>query len=162
MQIAFTGSRQLSKQEEKFLYLEFNRFVSYHQASWHVGDAPGLDNFVRRAAPYYQKQLSVYEVHGNEPWQFAERSQRMIDAIAGQPLSWLYAFPNKPCPEGCKPCKNPSGKGSGTWLTIAYAHYCGLKVLLFPLTNEVSESRWMPDWWFLPQTKEDTAQLSLF
>ncbi|OUL23984.1 hypothetical protein BV378_20340 [Nostoc sp. RF31YmG] len=159
MQIAFTGARQLTKQQERDIYKDFAYFISNHNADWHVGDAPGLDDFVRRAAAYYNKTLTVYEVKGHQKWHFAERSKRMIDAIADLPDAWLYAFPNKLCPEGCKPCKNPNGGGSGTWLTIAYAHYRGLQIYLFPqFKTRFGDDSWKPDW----MRKLEGEQLSLF
>jgi hypothetical protein len=155
MEIAFTGPRQLTKEQELFIYKDFS-FISSHQANWHVGDAAGLDNFVQRAAGYYNKPLTVYRVEGKQRWQFAERSKRMVDALAGQPDAWLYAFPNKPCPPDCKPCKSPNGSGSGTWLTIAYARYRGLQICLLPQFK--SDEAWLPDWMKEPETE----QLSLF
>jgi hypothetical protein len=159
MEIAFTGPRQLTKDQERDIYKDFAYFISNHKAAWHVGDAPGLDNFVQRAAAYYNKQLTVYEVQGTERWHFAERSKRMIDAIATLQDAWLYAFPNKLCPPECKPCKNPNGGGSGTWLTIAYAHYRGLQIYLFPqFKTKFGDDSWKPDWMREP----DVEQLSLF
>ncbi|NMG11623.1 hypothetical protein [Brasilonema sp. UFV-L1] len=159
MQIAFTGPRQLTKQQEGNIYKDFSYFISNHKADWHVGDAPGLDNFVRRAAGYYKKQLTVYEVEGTEKWHFVERSKRMIDAIAALSDAWLYAFPNKLCPSECKPCKSPNGGGSGTWLTIAYAKYRGLQIYLFPLfQTQFDDTSCLPDWMKEPEAE----QLSLF
>ncbi len=159
MQIAFTGARKLTKEQEREIYKDFAYFISNHKAQWHVGDAPGLDDFVRRAAGYYGKTLTVYEVEGHQKWHFAERSKRMVDAIANLPDPWLYAFPNKLCPDGCKPCKNPNGSGSGTWLTIAYAKYRGLQIYLFPqFKTQFGDKSWMPDWLREPKAQ----QLSLF
>lgn len=153
MQIAFSGPRNLSKQQECDIYKDFEYFIANYNADWHVGDAPGLDAFVGRAAGYYNKQLTVYEVEGHEKWHFAARSKRMVDAIAHLDNAWLYAFPNKLCPDGCKPCKNPTGGGSGTWLTIAYAKYRGLQIYLFPQCKMLE-----PEW----LREEPLKQLSLF
>lgn len=152
MQIAFTGVRCLTKAQEDLIYKHFTH-ISIYEAQWHVGDAKGLDDFVRRAAGYHNKTLTVYEVQGKQRWHFAERSKRMIDAIANLPDPWLYAFPNKLCPDGCKPCKSPNGNGSGTWLTIAYAHYRGVQIQIFPL-----ETITLPKWLEAPHQK----QLKLF
>lgn len=54
MHISFTGPRTLTKEQEKDIYKDFSYFIANHAATWHVGDAAGLDNFVRRAAPYYK------------------------------------------------------------------------------------------------------------
>lgn len=159
MQIAFTGPRTISKEQEKDIYKDFSYFISNHVATWHVGDAPGLDNFVRRAAPYYKKDLTVYDVEGVEPWQFAKRSKRMVDAIADKSDAWLYAFPNKKCPEECKPGKNVVGAGSGTWLTVAYAKYRGINIYLFPqFKTRFGDKSWQPDW----LADDASNQLSLF
>ena len=159
MEIAFTGPRNLTKEQEQEIYKDFTYFISNHDANWHVGDAPGLDNFVRRAAGYYKKQITVYEVQGTERWCFAERSKKMVDALPRSEDSWLYAFPNKLCPPECKPCSNPNGGGSGTWLTIAYAKYRGLQIYFFPqFKTRFGDRRWMPEWLREPEAK----QLSLF
>lgn len=152
MQIAFTGARKLNQAQQQQVYGELT-LIGNHQADWHVGDAPGLDAIAREMAMKMDKNLTVYEVEGFQKWHFAERSKRMIDALVGLPSSCLYAFPNKPCPEGCKPCKNPNGRGSGTWLTVAYARYQGLQIQIFPLVGLS-----LPEW-LQPPTVE---QLKLF
>jgi hypothetical protein len=152
MQIAFTGVRRLTKSQEDLIYKHFTD-ISTYEAQWHVGDAPGLDALVRKFAADYHKTPTVYEVQGYQKWHFAARSKRMVDAIANLPDPWLYAFPNKLCPDGCKPCKSPNGNGSGTWLTIAYAHYRGVQIQIFPL-----ETITFPKWLEVPQNK----QLKLF
>jgi hypothetical protein len=160
MQIAFTGSRRLTKDQERDIYKNFTYSIANHKADWHVGDAPGLDNFVRRAAAYYDKTLTVYEIQGHQKWHFAERSKRMVDEIAHLEDPWLYAFPNKLCPDGCKPCKSPSGKGSGTWLTIAYAKYRGLHICILPqFFTQPEDKSWLPDWL---QSEPENKQLRLF
>lgn len=164
MRIAFSGPRELTKEQEKEIYNDFCYFITTEKADWYVGDASGLDNFVRRAHSYFTANsndgykvgnLNVFKVEGNQPYHFAIRSKKMIDAIAKQPDSWLYAFPNKPCPDGCFPSSNPSGKGSGTWLTIAYAKYHKIPIHLFPLSKFKNPS-WL--------TKDDNKdiQLTLF
>ncbi len=70
-----------------------------------VGDAKGLDALV--AEHYAEKtDLTIYHVEGRKRWQFAARSQRMINDATE-----LIAFPNKPCPETCTPTKPFSGHG---------------------------------------------------
>lgn len=149
--IAFTGSRTLSKKQEKIVYGHFLNFLSEIpdvnvtdlEQHWHVGDANGLDHFVRRGYPYFSSNqlnykisgLTLYEVDGTQRHHFAERSKRMISSIKGLPNPYLYAFPVKPCPDGCRPCSNPTGKGSGTWLTIAFATYHKIPIRIFKLAN---------------------------
>jgi hypothetical protein len=160
MQIAFTGARRLTKAQEQMIYKDFAYLISNHSADWHVGDAPGLDALVVRAAAYYGKIVTVYEVEGHQKWHFAARSKRMVDAVATLDNPWLYAFPNKLCPDGCKPCKSPSGGGSGTWLTIAYAQYRGLQIRILPqFPIDPEDKSWLPDWL---QDKQENKQLRLF
>lgn len=163
MKIAFTGPRSLTKKQEKDIYLNFCYFITTDKADWLVGDADGLDSFVRRAHPYFKDHadvgdiagdLTIFHTEGNQPYHFASRSKKMIEALINDPDPWLYAFPNKPCPDGCRPSKNPSGKGSGTWLTIAYAKYHNIPIYLFPLSKFKN-----PHW--LDEDKKHT-QLSLF
>jgi len=112
---------------------------------WHVGDAAGLDALIRDYNPeatvhriqvrnaLRRKHLNSIQVNGegNQSWHFAERSQRMVDAVGAGGV--LYAFPNKPCPPRCTPNQPFSGHGSGTWGTIAYAKKKGLDIELCPL-----------------------------
>ncbi|NJL65498.1 MAG: hypothetical protein HC903_31600, partial [Methylacidiphilales bacterium] len=151
---------RLKEAQELNIYKDFDYFIANHKADWHVGDAPGLDALVRRVAADYDKQLTVYEVEGTEKWHFAARSKRMVDAIANLPDPWLYAFPNKLCPDGCKPCKSPSGQGSGTWLTIAYAKYRGLQIRIFPqFSTQLEDKSWLPQWL---KDEPENKQLNLF
>jgi hypothetical protein len=154
MKIAFTGSRTITDADVKNIYNDLDYFICSQPAEeWHVGDAPGLDALIREAAPKYNKPLIIHRVTSHQKWAFAERSMRMIDAISSSPDPWLYAFPNKACPDKCSP-KNPfSGHGSGTWGTIAYAKKKGLKIYFFPL-NKFN----LPGWLHEPKYE----QLSLF
>jgi len=99
-------------------------------------------------------RCQVYRAEGRQPWQLAERSKRMVRAIAQTPNAKLIAFPNKPCPEGVKPSKSFSGKGSGTWGTVALAKHYGIAIEVVPLTDGWK----LPDWLTQPEPK----QLSLF
>lgn len=141
-QFAFTGARQLSKKQELRIYRELLPEIRAILAEWHVGDADGLDSFIRRAARYYCIPHTVHEVTHRQRWGFAERSQRMVKAIAG---GILYGFPNKPCPADCTPSQPFSGHGSGTWGTIAYARKLGLEVRLFPLVAIADLPEWLTE-----------------
>lgn len=159
MQIAFTGPRQLTLEQERKIYRDLCYFITTDNAHWHVGDAPGLDNFITRAAGYFNKPLTVYEVEGSEKWQYAARSQRMINAIAKLNDPWLYAFPNKLCPTDITPKTAFSGQGSGTWSTVAYAHKKGIQIYFFPLfKTKYGDRSWVPSW----MKPEKPQQLSLF
>jgi hypothetical protein len=88
----------------------------------------------------------------------------MIDYICKgeSEYPWLIAFPNKSCPECCKPSKNPNGGESGTWLTIAYAAYKGFSLYIFPLEKNIE----IPDWALrdtsIKNAIANSDQLSLF
>ena len=107
------------------------------------GTLATLDALVRD----YNPEATVHRIQGNQSWHFAERSQRMVDAVGAGGV--LYAFPNKPCPPRCTPNQPFSGHGSGTWGTIAYAKKKGLEIELHPLSADAQK----PDW---------LKQLSLF
>ncbi len=154
MKIAFTGPRHLPETEAAKVERDLWSFIVNQEAEWHVGDAPGLDLLIREAAVNYNLPLVIHEVVHKQRWGFAERSQRMIGAIATSPDSWLYAFPNKLCPEGCT-SKNPfSGHGSGTWGTVAYAKKKNVNIYLFPLVKLQKLPSWL--------NEEPPKQLSLF
>jgi hypothetical protein len=102
----------------------------------------------------HNQKLTVYHAKGHQPWQLAQRSAQMVRAIAHTPNAKLIAFPDKPCPRGVKPLQTFSGKGSGTWGTVALAKYYGLAIEVVPLTDGWE----LPDWLTQPEPK----QLSLF
>lgn len=81
----------------------------------------------------------------------------MVDAIA-EAGGRLNAWPNKECPDGCIPCKNVIGFGSGTWLTIAYAVYKQVSVKIYPLKRSLI----LPSWLNQQAQPYITTQLSLF
>ncbi|MFP5273783.1 hypothetical protein [Coleofasciculus sp.] len=149
MHIAFTGSRQITPAQREI--------IEHHLAgicdktiSYHVGDANGVDSVVRDKL--HSQKLTVYRAEGHQPWQLAQRSKRMVQAIANSNAK-LIAFPNKPCPKGVKPLQSFSGKGSGTWGTVALAKYHGLAIEVVPLVDGLT----LPDWLTQPD-----KQLSLF
>ncbi|ANV85734.1 hypothetical protein AWQ21_14465 (plasmid) [Picosynechococcus sp. PCC 7003] len=128
--LAFSGPRKLTPQETK----QVLNLLPANPPAVGVGDAKGLDALV--AEHYTEKtDLTIYHVEGRERWQFAARSQRMVNDATE-----LIAFPNKPCPETCTPTKPFSGHGSGTWGTIAYAIKKGLKVTIYPLDGSQAPS----------------------
>jgi len=89
----------------------------------------------------YNPKATVHCIQGNQSWHFAERSQRMVDAVGAGGV--LYAFPNKPCPPRCTPNQPFSGHGSGTWGTIAYAKKKGLEIELHPLSADAQTPNWL-------------------
>ena len=164
MQLIFTGTRKvLSEVQVEIIESALVPCLSYR---WHVGDCPtGVDAWVRSANPeaiVYRKQ-SLQEMKNP-----AIRSKRMIDEallLGGEKV--LLSFPDRECPNGCKPSRSFSGKGSGTWGTTAYAyHRKDFKVLVFPLV-----SIHPPEWYEIPaecsggswlQPEPVYEQLSLF
>ena len=148
IQIAFTGSRKLEPSQTRIIEERIEE-LKKGIAQYHVGDARGVDAVVRNSL-----RCQVYQAEGRQPWQLAQRSAQMVRAIANSPNAKLIAFPNKPCPEGVKPSKSFSGKGSGTWGTVALAKYHGLAIEVVPLTDGWE----LPDWLTQPEPK----QLSLF
>jgi len=160
MDIAFTGPRTLTDKQVDDIRQDFRYFISEPRATWHVGDASGLDALVRDEAKNYSKKLCLYQVEGSQPYHFAQRTKRMIDALSKSADPWLYAFPNKLCPAGCRPSKNPSGQGSGTWLAIAYARYLQIPVYFFPqFETKILDHSWIPVWM---DEKLQTVQMNLF
>ena len=128
--IAFTGSRRVTEAQTKQVWQRLLKLP--RDCQWHVGDADGVDKLVRIFAQEFEIDLVIHHITSYERWAFAERSQRMVKAIA-QPGNLLIAFPNKPCPEKCLPKKPFSGHGSGTWGTIAFAKRKGLAIDISPI-----------------------------
>lgn len=163
MDIAFTGPRTLTDAQVDEIKGDFCYFISEPKATWHVGDANGLDALARDQAKTYNKKLCLYEVEGCQPYHFAQRTKRMIDALAQTTDPWLYAFPNKLCPAGCRPSNNPSGQGSGTWLAIAYAWHLGIDIYFFPqFKTRPLDHSWMPDWLHRKRDEPQSTQMTLF
>ena len=133
MQIAFTGPRTLTNTQRALIISELDLITC---PNWIVGDAGGVDKLVSLTAQSRGLNCLIYKVGENPSrWEFAQRSKRMIDAACIFGTSILYAFPNKPCPNGCKPEKSVNGNGSGTWLTIAYAVYKGMEIKIVKLDD---------------------------
>ncbi|BAZ17660.1 hypothetical protein NIES4071_95400 [Calothrix sp. NIES-4071] len=142
MKIAFTGSRSTDSNQSMIVRNKLQE-IALIDAVWHVGDAMGVDALVRTEARRQAKELNIYMCQGKERYDFAKRSKQMVDAISGTYPNKLYAFANKRCPAGCKPSKNPTGQGSGTWLTVAYAHYLGVAVELVFLEDGLEAPNWL-------------------
>lgn len=141
MKIAFTGTRTTDKNQSLIVKSELEK-IALIDATWYVGDAMGVDALVRIEARRLSKEVNIYVCEGKQRYDFAKRSKSMVDAVAGA-NSKLYAFANKACPAGCKPCKNPTGEGSGTWLTAAYAHYLGIPVEIIFLRDGIEAPDWL-------------------
>lgn len=140
MNYCFTGPRAVTYGQG----IKIERIVAKIDGeTYHVGDATGVDAIVVKVLWSERKNPHIYRAEGKQAWQLAQRSKYMVDRCAKLGNAKLIAFPNKACPQGVKPGQTFSGKGSGTWGTIAYAKYLGMAIELFPLEKSVSEPDWM-------------------
>ena len=135
MNIAFTGPRKVTLEQAQMV---LGKLSELNAQSYHVGCASGVDQMVRE----YFYSATIYFAEGGQPWQLAARSKRMVNSCYKLGSAKLIAFPNKPCPNGVKRCSSFSGKGSGTWGTIAYAKHLGMDVELIFL-GEFEKPDWM-------------------
>lgn len=130
-----------------------------------VGDASGLDAVVRIFAE--GKKISIFKIALEGKRAFAERSERMVRAIADQE-GILLAYPCRSCPEELKPCSNPfMDKGSGTWAAASMAIY--LNVPTFVWLGKVKPPEWeltdLGDGWRTSSkeiVRQKTEQLSIW
>ena len=138
--IGVTGARRLTTtQAEQLKYELWELDRAGNQ--WHVGDAVGVDELARKWVK--NGELIIYEVNGNAKWNYAERSTRMVKAIAAAGGT-LHAWANKPAPQGLKPAKNwGAAGGSGTWGTVALAKGLGVEVELHWLEDGLEKPDWL-------------------
>jgi hypothetical protein len=137
--IGVTGARKLTTEQEEQIKYELWE-LDHAGNEWHIGDAAGVDELARNWV--VNGKLNIYEVNGSEKWHYAERSTRMVKAIASAGGT-LHAWANKPAPQGLKPAKNwKTANGSGTWGTIALAKGLGVTVELHWLVDGLEA----PDW----------------
>jgi hypothetical protein len=138
--IGVTGARKLTTEQVeqlKYELWELDRIGT----EWHIGDAAGVDEVARNWV--VNGTVTTYEVTGSEKWNYAERSTRMVKAIAAAGGT-LHAWANKPAPKGLKPAKNWKGaNGSGTWGTVALACGLGVKVELHWLEDGLEAPDWL-------------------
>jgi hypothetical protein len=141
MNIGFSGVRALTSFQAEIVEKKLTKISSiYERCVWHVGDATGVDAIARRLATEFATKLVVYTADNWTPWELQQRSKRMVDALSG---GVLVAFPNKPCPARLTPWRCDRWYGSGTWGTVAYAIRCGVRVELYPLTDEAIAPAWL-------------------
>jgi len=129
--VGFTGSRSLAPQWAG----PVAQVVAAVQAAGHgvaVGCAGGADLFVRQACPSARVFSVVSGQWGKSRGAFAARSQSMVRSVVGSGSgAALVGFVSAPCPAGVFPARQFSGKGSGSWGTLAYAAGQGLPVTVF-------------------------------
>jgi len=130
--VGFTGSRNPSPALSNLAATVAKTIHSYG-VPVAVGCASGVDKVVRSSVPVSR----VFRAAGSQPWQLARRSAFMVGAVAApskQPR-YIMAFPSSACPAGLVPSSSASacfsGKGSGTWATVAYAVGLGVPVVVF-------------------------------
>jgi len=136
--IGVTGARKLTP--EKTAQAHYELWKVWHQnegASWHIGDAEGIDKLARKTID--PEQLREYNSEGWEVWQLQQRSKRLVDGLAIA-KGMLHAWVNKPCPEGLTVT---SWQGSGTWGTVCYAISKGVPVVIHWLIEEAATPEWM-------------------
>lgn len=126
----FTGPRALTPEQAIQASYDLYEIDTHNEgATWHVGDADGVDKLARENCR--EGSLTEHNAEGRKPWQLQARSKRLVEALA-QAGGTLHAWPNKPAPADLKP---DSWQGSGTWGTILYAHTLGVQVVLHPLAD---------------------------
>lgn len=122
--VAFTGSRALAAAYAALVGAVVAALPA--GAAILVGDAPGADALVRRAAP----AARVFAVEGvRYPGALVARSVRMVQALAAAGgVRWLVALAGQPCPAGIVPAGawRSGSPGSGTWSSTALALGLGL------------------------------------
>lgn len=134
--IGITGPRKLTDAQESWLWKNIE--VATLHDYLHVGDAPGVDRLAKSRSR--NASLIEYKTEGRERWHYQARSKRMVEGLRDN-LGTLWAYPNKPEPEGIT---RDSWKGSGTWGTIRYAQALGVKVVIVPLPD-------VHEWWELTE-----------
>lgn len=134
-------------------------------ASVVVGCARGIDQAARLAFP--GAQVFYASSFGSGRSSFAARSVACVQAVAASSGLWV-AFPSTPCPVGLLPSARSSqafsGKGSGTWASLAFAVGSGVSCLVFLPSGMVAPPAWgllpLGDGWF--HFSPATVQGSLF
>ncbi len=129
--VGFSGSRHLTGAH----FATVKQVAAAVAAAGHpvaVGCAAGADLAVRSAVPGAQ----VFAVAAQASRQaFAVRSVQLVQAVAASSSPALVAFPVQPCPSGLVPSKQSgkcfSGRGSGTWASVALAVGLGVPVFVF-------------------------------
>jgi hypothetical protein len=95
-----------------------------------VGDQRGIDVVVRSARAGAQ----IFHAASSAPGHLAARSIAVVRACAALGGAWA-AFPAHTCPAGLRPSSSPSacfsGRGSGTYASLAYAIGLSVTAIVF-------------------------------
>lgn len=120
MRVGFSGSRALA---ESWRPLVASVLASLPVgAEVLVGDAKGLDAFVRELCPSARVFSPLFAGRGA----LAARSAAMVKEV-----DVLFVFVSSPCPAGVKPSRSFRGCGSGSWGSAALAAGLGKPVRVF-------------------------------
>lgn len=138
--IGVTGARKLTTEQVEQVRYELWE-LDILGTEWHIGDAAGVDEVARNWV--INGTVKTYEVMGGEKWHYAERSTRMVKAIAAAGGT-LHAWVNKPAPQALKPAKSwGKANGSGTWGTVALALGLGVTVEIHWLVDGLEAPDWL-------------------
>lgn len=128
--VAFSGSR-LAGSSAVASCRAFLPALSGFSGSVGVGCASGVDSAVRAAFPSASVfSVSSFAVGGRVcRASFARRSSALVSWCAASG-GLLVAFPLGACPVGVRPSSSFSGRGSGSWGSVALAVGLGCSVLV--------------------------------
>ena len=147
MNLCATGPRTLTPEQTSAVsiitngYISSARLQSKSNFELHVGDAKGVDYIASKVGRELGVPTKVHIVSKKYiKAGYARRSMEMVDNCLG---GIILGFPNKICPEEVTPNNAFCGSGSGTWGTLAYAKKKGLKLLIFPLFEEIELPTWV-------------------
>lgn len=172
--IGFSGSREPSLEAVSALQLLLQSISPGIQI--YVCCARGIDAVVRanfHGSPHLQV-FSVSEFASLDPRAaLAARSARCVESVDPGSRGLLVAVPSGACPPDVRPSRSFSGKGSGTWGSVALAAGLGRRCLVW-LPESVSPPSWFGfewsvvarvpsgSWWLLSELPKPAVQLSLF
>lgn len=126
--VGVSGSRRLSSVQHQALRL----LPPWVQAPIITGCASGVDAWARRRWP--AASVIHAAAFGAGKAAFARRSIYVVQAVASVSGLWV-SLPGRSCPEGLAPSRSASrcfsGRGSGSWASLALAQGLGCTALVF-------------------------------
>ena len=130
MSVGFSGSRSLSPGASAALSALLPSVPAGVRVS--VGCAAGADAVVRS---WFGGSVLLFSVasgrFGSGRSAFARRSCRCVSSVAAGSRGLLVVVPVGGCPAGVVPSRSFSGRGSGSWGSLAFALGRGRRVLLW-------------------------------
>ena len=128
--VGFSGSRSLSPAAAAALSALLPLVPSGVRVS--VGCAAGADALVRS---WFGGSVLLFSVasgrFGSGRAAFARRSSRCVSSVAAGSRGLLVVVPVGACPAGVAPSRSFSGRGSGSWGSLAFALGRGRRVLVW-------------------------------